>query len=163
MAYRVAILALTILFIQGCDSTPAVTSATVKIAGKVYTLELALTRNSRERGLMDRPFLSDEDGMLFVFPDADERSFWMKNCYIDIDLIFLDSRGTVMSIHRMVFEAPKGESESPWMYERRLEHYWSNGPSRFAIELAAGSLDRLQIGVNDKIVLDLPFLKSLAR
>jgi len=163
MAHRVALLALIFLFFQGCHSAPTVTSTTVEIAGKAYTLELALTRNSRERGLMDRKVLSDDDGMLFVFTEAAERSFWMKNCYIDIDLIFLDSRGTVLSLHRMVFETPKGESESPWMYERRLEHYWSNGPARFAIELSAGSLDRLQIGVNDKIVLDLRFLKSLAR
>lgn len=163
MAPRVAILALILLLFQGCSSAPTVTSTTVEIAGKMYTLELALTRSSRERGLMDRTDLSDEDGMLFVFPDAAERSFWMKNCYIDIDLIFLDSRGTVMSLHRMVFEAPKDKSESPWMYERRLEHYWSNGPSRFAIELSAGSLDRLQIGVNDMIVLDVSFLKKIAR
>ena len=163
MARRVTLIALILLFFQGCVATPTVTATTVEIAGKKYTLELALTRNSRERGLMDRTFLSEDDGMLFVFPDAAERSFWMKNCYIDIDLIFLDSRGTVMSLHSMVFEAPKGENESPWMYERRLEHYWSNGPSRFAIELSAGSLDRLQIGINDQIELDLPFLTKIAR
>ena len=110
MAHRVALLALIFLFFQGCDSAPTVTSTTAEIAGKVYTLELALTRNSRERGLMDRKVLSDDDGMLFVFPDAAERSFWMKNCYIDIDLLFLDSRGTVMSLHKMVFETPKARA-----------------------------------------------------
>ena len=163
MASRVVLITVILLLFQGCDSAPSITSTTVEIAGKAYTMELALTRHTRERGLMDRTTLSDDEGMLFVFPDAAERSFWMKNCYIDIDLMFLDSRGTVMSVHRMVIETPKGKDEAPWMYEGRLRHYWSNGPSRFAIELSAGSLDRLQIDVNDKIVLDLPFLKELAR
>ncbi len=163
MAPRVVLITFILVLFQGCDAAPTIKSTTIEIAGKSYTMELALTRQTRERGLMDRTTISDDEGMLFVFPDAAERSFWMKNCYIDIDLMFLDSRGTVMSVHRMVIETPKGEDESPWMYERRLHHYWSNGPSRFAIELSAGSLDRLQIDVNDTIVLDLPFLKKLAR
>jgi hypothetical protein len=152
-----------LFYFQGCNSTAAISSTTVEIAGNTYQLELALNRIERERGLMGRTHLPENGGMLFVFPDASERSFWMKNCYFDIDLIFLDSRGTVMSIHRMLVEPPKGKGESPWIYEGRLENYLSHGPSRFAIELTAGSLDRLEIGINDKIVLDLPLLKKIAR
>ena len=163
MAHRVIILIFIFLFFQGCDSPPTISSITVEISGKEYQLELALNRIDRERGLMDRTFLSDQGGLLFVFPEAAERSFWMKNCFIDIDLMFLDSRGTVMAVHRMVVEVPKGDNEPPWTYEARLKHYWSNGPSRFAIELSAGSLDHLQITVNDKISLDLPLLRRIAR
>lgn len=163
MVIRLILLASVICLFQGCETTPAIKSATVEIAGEMYELELALNRYDRERGLMDRKSILDHCGMLFVFPDAEERSFWMKNCVIDIDLMFLDSRGTVMSVHRMLAEEPKGEKESPWVYEARLEHYWSNGPARFAIELSAGSLDRHKIEVNDKITLDLPLLKRIAR
>ena len=163
MAYRIVSLALLLSLFQGCYSSPSISSMSVDIKGEKYQLELALNTYEREHGLMDRHFLTEDGGMLFVFPDAAERSFWMKNCYIDIDLMFLDSRGTVISTHQMIIEDPRGENESPWLYEGRLKHYWSNGPSRFAIELSAGSLDRLGVSVNDKILLDLPLLKNLAR
>ena len=163
MLTRLILLTSIICLFLGCETTPAITSTTVNITGEAYELELALNRDDRERGLMDRTSIPAHGGMLFVFRDAEERSFWMKNCVIDIDLMFLDSRGTVMSIHRMVSEEPKDENESPWIYEARLKHYWSNGPARFAIELSAGSLDRLKIEVNDNIVLDLPLLKRIAR
>lgn len=163
MVTRLVLIASIIFLIQGCESTPAIQSVTIDIAGETYQLELALNRYDRERGLMDRNSITDHGGMLFVFPDSKERSFWMKDCFIDIDLMFLDSRGTVMSVHRMLFETPRGDNESPWIYEARLEHYWSNGPSRFAIELSAGSIERLKIDVNDNIVLDLRLLKRIAR
>lgn len=163
MATRLILITILLCLFQGCQSSPAITSVRVDIAGETFELELALNHFDREHGLMERRSLPDHIGMLFVFPDAEERSFWMKNCYIDLDLMFLDSRGTVLSVHRMWVEHPKGENEPPWVYEARLKHYWSNGPSRFAIELSAGSLDRLEVGVNDKITLDLPLLKRMAR
>jgi len=163
MVTRLILLASILCLFQGCETPPTIKSMAVEIAGETYQLELAINLTDREHGLMNRTFLPDDGGMLFVFPDAQERSFWMKNCFIDVDLMFLDSRGTVMAVHRMVVEVPKGDNEPPWTYEARLKHYWSNGPSRFAIELSAGSLDHLQITVNDKISLDLPLLRRIAR
>ena len=87
----------------------------------------------------------------------------MKNCLIDIDLIFLDSRGTITSLHEMPYEEPQSDSETEWEYEQRLQHYWSYRPARFAIELASGSIHRLNLRVNDHVALDLPLIKKMAR
>ena len=54
-------------------------TAVVQAAGRDVTVELALDEASRERGLMHRTRLDPDAGMLFVFPDVDERFFWMKN------------------------------------------------------------------------------------
>lgn len=149
-------------FLGGCNSpTPSV--AVVPIKGDLYTLELALDTQARIRGMMYRTSLKDDEGMLFVFPEAIERSFWMKNCLIPLDILFLDSRGTVTAVHEMPIEAPKTKQESEIAYEQRLAHYWSNGPARFAIELQAGEIARLKVRVNDRIALDTSQLRSLAR
>ncbi len=149
--------------IAACKAPQRPTAEVVEIAGERFTLELALDEPARIRGLMERAEIEPGNGMLFVFPDSRERSFWMANCLADIDLMFLDTRGTVTAVHEMKTESPQGPDESQYEYERRLPHYWSNGPARFAIELTAGSLDRLKVRVNDRIALDLPRLKALAR
>ena len=163
MAARLIASIILMTTLSGCSSPRTENSVRVSIAGETFLLELSVDERSRIRGLMDRTSIDPEGGMLFVFPDADLRSFWMSHCYIDIDLIFLDSRGTITAIHEMTVELPQEPDETPWEYESRLRHYWSNGPARFAIELAAGSIKRLDIHTNDRIVLDLPTLRSLAR
>ena len=155
----------TLMLILGCScsSNQQATQVTIDVKGESFTFDLALNFQSRRLGLMHREKLDDGSGMLFVFPDANERSFWMKNCLFNIDLIFLDSRGTITAVHSMQTEDPKSELESEFMYENRLNHYWSNGPARFAMEFQEGTNDRLGFKVNDKVDLDLTYLKSLAR
>ena len=162
MAIRISTLLLILIVSQGCSSPPP-TSLPVVISGKTFTLELNLDTQSRAEGMMHRSTFNKDCGMLFVFPDSIERSFWMKNCFVDIDLIFLDSRGTITAVHEMDIEPPQSTDESIWEYEGRLNHYWSQGPSRFAIELEAGSIQDLELRVNDRIMLDLNYLKLIAR
>ncbi len=52
-------------------------------------VELALTEAQHERGLMFRKHLEEGHGMLFVFKDDDDRTFWMKNTLIPLDMIFV--------------------------------------------------------------------------
>ncbi len=147
----------------GCSSFPSASTIEINIAGEPFQLELMLDKKSRTKGMMNRSAIPPDGGMLFVFTDSQSRSFWMKNCIIPLDLIYLDSRGTITSLHQMSIEPPQGPDESDWQYEGRLNHYWSKGPARFAIELAAGSINRLNLKVNDQISLNLPHLKSIAR
>ena len=64
----------------------------------VLTLELALTQEEITQGLMYRPSLPENRGMLFVFQAARVPSFWMKNTLIPLDLVFLNPDGTIAEI-----------------------------------------------------------------
>jgi hypothetical protein len=152
-----------ILCSLGCGTKTQPLSTEVTIGGETFNLEIVRDVQSRAKGLMHRTEIQSGRGMIFVFPDAIIRSFWMKNCIVPIDLIFLDSRGTITATHEMAVEPPKNNEESEWDYDNRLSNYWSNAPTRFAIELQSGSIKRLNVKINDRIHLDLKQLRSLAR
>lgn len=68
------------------------------LAGKLLDVEVAATRDARTRGLMWRTVLPEGTGMLFVFPEEDWLSFWMKNTLIPLDMIFIGADLTVVGI-----------------------------------------------------------------
>jgi uncharacterized membrane protein (UPF0127 family) len=137
--------------------------ARVEIAGERFSLEIVADEASRNRGLSGRTEIAADGGMLFVFPESRVRSFWMADCLVDIDIIFLDGQGRVTATHQMKAEPPRRSTETQRAYERRLPGYSSIYPARFAIELKAGTIDRLGIGVDGKIELDLARLKAMAQ
>ncbi|WP_199249535.1 DUF192 domain-containing protein [[Phormidium] sp. ETS-05] len=63
--------------------------ALVEIGGKLIELEVAATPQEQALGLMYRTSLADNRGMLFPFSPPTPVSFWMKNCRISLDMIFL--------------------------------------------------------------------------
>ena len=131
------------------------------IAQETFNLEVAADERSRAKGLMNREKIDDDGGMIFIYKRAQARRFWMKNCLIDIDLMYLDSRGRIVSMHKMKKEPARGENESAFDYERRLKRYSSRRPAQFIIELKAGSIDRLKPKVGETIELDLPKLRQI--
>ena len=135
----------------------------VVIGSERFKLEVAADRAARTKGLMGRQRIDDHGGMLFVFRTARKRTFWMKECLIDIDLIFLDGRGRIIRLHTMKREPPRQDDESVFAYERRLKDYSSQRPMQFAIELEAGSIKRLKLEPGPAIPLDLERLKKTAR
>ncbi|MDO8524544.1 MAG: DUF192 domain-containing protein [bacterium] len=66
--------------------------------GDCFTAEVARAQAERERGLMFRQSLAQDRAMLFVFPDISFHNFWMKNCLIPLDIIWLDENYKVVAI-----------------------------------------------------------------
>ena len=157
-------LALLVVFCSACSQELPTDGGqeTVNLSGRPFTLTLSMTNNSRSRGLGGIRELPPEKGMLFVFPDAAPRGFWMYDCLMDIDIAFIDPLGHVTAIHTMPMETPRGENESIVEYEARLPRYRSGFPAQYAIELAPGTFDQLGISRGDRLSLDMDRMKAIA-
>lgn len=114
------------------------------IGGETFTIELAYRQADRARGLMFREQLPANHGMIFIFSRSRPRTFHMQNCLVDIDVLFLDAEGTIVNQHSM--KAP-----SPGIASRQ---YHSVSPCRYALELPAGTIERLKLRIGQKIMLN---------
>ncbi|MFB6191083.1 MAG: DUF192 domain-containing protein [Candidatus Nanohaloarchaea archaeon] len=110
------------------------------------SLEVADSRKERRKGLMFRESLAEGHGMLFVYPDEKERVFWMKNTYIPLDIIFVDSNRTVVDIDRA-----EPEPDTP---EEELTRYRSSGPAKYVIEANQGFARKNGIEVGDRVAIE---------
>ncbi len=90
-------------------------------------VDVADTPYKREYGLMFRWQINWGNGMLFIFDDEQMRSFWMKNTYIPLDMIFLNASGTIVSIYpgaKPMDETPIS-SISPTKYVIEVNSWWT--------------------------------------
>jgi len=135
----------------------------LKIAGEEFKLEVAADEDARAQGLMKRAKLDADKGMIFIYPEPEELSFWMKNCVIDIDILYLDAKGTIVATHKMKAEPPQRANEHELDYEARLERYPSRRPAQFGIELKTGTIERLKLKPGQRIEMDVERLGKLAK
>lgn len=161
--------------VPGCREEPVPPGfERIRIGDRSFTLELAADDEKRTMGLGGRESLPENGGMLFVFKRAERRQFIMRDCLIDIDIIFLDANARIIAMHHMPAEPPRAEGEGEpgdWdlakaanrRYESRLKRYSSGGSAQFVIEIAGGMLEKLDLSRGQKIELDAERLKELAR
>lgn len=95
-----------------------------------FLVEIADTDASRARGLMFRPPLADDRGMLFQFPSAGEQSFWMRNTPSSLDILYIAPDGKIVSIAKHA--TPYSEAPIP-----------SYGAANGVLELRAGRADEI--------------------
>ena len=74
---------------------PAFLKRTIVLAGKKVVVEVADDDDKRAYGLMNRDHLPKDQGMLFIFKEAERRSFWMKNTRIPLSIAYFD-KGRVL-------------------------------------------------------------------
>ncbi|QGA80229.1 DUF192 domain-containing protein [Candidatus Nanohalobium constans] len=108
-------------------------------------VEIADTPQEREKGLMYREKLPIEQGMLFVFPEEDDRGFWMKNTLIPLDIIFVDSEGKIINIEEAVPE--------PNTSDENLKTYRSDAPAKYVIETNSSFVERENVEEGDRVVI----------
>ena len=147
---------------KSSEGRPVYWSLTIN--GYLYDrIELAFTETEQTKGLSDRDTLAENGGMLFISDTMSHRSFWMKGCRIDLDLIYMDAEGVVVATHRMKMEKPQQRSESEVAYYDRLPTYESGKPAQFVLELAAGQIDFLGLQVGDKLEIGISELLAMYR
>ena len=66
--------------------------------GFEVTLELAITPDELAQGLMFRPSLAADRGMLLIFAEERLPSIWMMNTLVALDIVYLDHRGVVVDV-----------------------------------------------------------------
>eukprot|EP00913_Durusdinium_trenchii_P006409 g6021.t1 len=152
----------------GCDTEPTYTHLPLVRGNDGRRLakrhgDTRLTHYRDQGGLGDRTHLDEDKGMLFVFPNSTKRHFVMRDCFIDIDIIYLDADARIVAMHQMLVEEPQREGETELAYNNRLKRYSSRFDSQFVIELAGGQLDHLNLEDGQQIKLDTARLRSLAK
>ncbi len=128
--------------LAACRATTSAPTAVVQTAkGPVrVALEIVSDDASRARGLMYRNSLADGYGMLFVFDDESDRSFWMKNTLIPLDMIFIGRDGTIVGMKTNTTPL----SLAPLSVGK---------PSKWVLEVAGGYTGRAGIATGDRIEL----------
>jgi uncharacterized membrane protein (UPF0127 family) len=107
--------------------------------GKVeLKVEIADDPSEQTRGLMERTSLGEDRGMLFVYPDEEVRSFWMKNTLIPLSIAFIASDGSIVDLQDM-----KPLDDDP-------PHYVSAEPAQYALEVNKGYFEKHGIKVGDR-------------
>ncbi len=114
---------------------------------KVIAAEVARTAKERQTGLMFRSQVPRGTGMLFVFSDEDYRQIWMKNTWVDLDLIFIDKNRRVYSIAKNVTASRPDQSDET--VEIRV------GFGKYCLEVAAGESARLHLTKNTQLYFNV--------
>ncbi len=117
-------------------------TARAEIRGKAIELEVARTEEERARGLMYRPCLPENRGMIFVYDHPEQVNFWMKDVLIPLDIIFL-SHGKIKTIYRNLLPC----------HAENCPDYVSKSEIDQVLELNAGMSDKLLLKENDVIVI----------
>lgn len=113
----------------------------ISVAGIELNAELAITFEERILGLMYRDRLGDNEGMLFVFPEEDILSFWMKNTGIPLSIAFIKADGRITQI----------ESMEPYS----LDNHVSKEKVKYALEMKEGWFQAHNIKEGDIVKIPL--------
>jgi len=114
------------------------TSAADQKVMQTISIEFARDEYSREKGLMYRRSMDEKQGMLFLFDDNAPRSFWMKNTYISLDIIYIGEDKKIVSIQKSAL--PLSEESLP-SYKNAM----------YVLEVIAGFTDKYNIKEGDGI------------
>ena len=105
----------------------------------VIDIEVAESDSAKERGMMQREgFPNDTSGMLFPFDEERQRSFWMANTPVALDIFFVSADSQIVSIAK--YAEPVSADQIP-----------SNGPAQYVLETPAGFADSYGILEGDRV------------
>ena len=138
-----SMLALAAFALLGAPASPrALALEPLEIVSKsgvhTFAVEMAVTPEEQAKGLMFRRELPEGHGMLFDFHQEQPATFWMKNTYVSLDMIFIRGDGRILRIAEST--VPLSEALVP-----------SGGPVRAVLEVVAGTARKLGIAPGDRV------------
>ncbi len=110
--------------------------------------EVAKTQYQQQKGLMYRKSLKDYKGMLFIYEKEEILTFWMKNTYIPLNIVYIKTDLSIDSCHYM----------KP-LNDKLI--YSSKKPSRYGLEINPGTFNKLMVGENDSAILEFKLFYNL--
>ena len=112
--------------------------------GAVIQAELRQTLQELQTGMMFRPRLPPDHGMLFVFDSLEPRSFWMYRTLHPLDIMWLDE-------NKRIVEIAENAQPCPSVDARECPTYGGVASSLYTVELAAGQVIQRGLKVGDQL------------
>lgn len=119
---------------------------TIKIKNITLKAEFAETDEEHQYGLMNRLEIPANFGMLFIFDREDDRSFWMKNTFVDLSIAYIGENKKILEILDMA--ASKSSTDNPISYPSQYK-------AKYALEVNKGWFKKNKIQVGDKITYSI--------
>lgn len=110
----------------------------------IFDVEVARTNHEKATGLMHRTVLPQHHGMLFIYSLPQIVTMWMKNCFIPLDMMFIDATGRICHIVRHTIP-------------NSTHQIHSNCMAKAVLEIGAGLTNAYNIHVGDRLIA--PFLR----
>ena len=134
---------------RGAPAAPPLKTARLTFPdGAAITVDVADTPATRERGLMFRKRLPRDYGMLFAFPREMPLTFWMKNTFVPLDMVFITAEKKISRVHRRVRASTAKTTDA--------EVARAGGVGQWVLELPAGAADRRKLELGQTLEFDVP-------
>ena len=111
----------------------------VQINGEYIKVDLALTKESQEKGLSGKAGLGEKEGLLFVFPNSGKYTFWMKDMNFPIDMIWISEDMHLVYIKKNALPASYPET------------YVSDKDAKYVLEVVSGFSDKNNLKIGDLV------------
>jgi len=115
-------------------------------SGRILQVEIADTPEAWARGYMFRASISDNEGMVFLMDRADFHSFWMKNCKVPLDILWMDETWRVVHL----------EQNLPPCAKEPCPSYVPMQASRYVLEVRGGLAGREGLRLGSHIIYTGP-------
>jgi hypothetical protein len=120
--------------------------ARVVLGDQIILADVAITEAQREKGLSGVRYLSNNEGLLFIFEKEGEHAFWMKDMKIPIDIVWINNNKIVDVDTHVMPEPDKDITE--------LKIYKPSEPVDRVLEIRGGRFDLLNIEIGDDVKID---------
>lgn len=138
---KIIFLLLILCFITSCMEK--LETIDLYIKGTRFVVECARTQEERAKGLMYRKKLTPRTGMIFIFQDNYQGSFWMKNTYIPLSIAFISRNGEILDMKDM----------EPLSLKQVKSRY----PYKYALEVNQGEFEETGIRSGNYVVFPRGF------